>query len=942
MKQRHLLLAAALLLLGALPVVAQMMEMPPIPVDKAVRTGKLPNGLTYFIRQNGYPENRVNFYIAQRVGSIQEEEDQRGLAHFLEHMAFNGSEHYPASEDLLDYLRSIGVEFGADLNAYTAVDQTVYHINNVPSGRESALDSCLLVLKDWSNGLLLTEEEIDKERGVIHEEWRLRTGATMRILERNLESLYPGSKYGRRFPIGLMDVVDNFEPKALRDYYAKWYRPDNQAIIVVGDIDVDRTEEKIKELFTPIPLAENAAPVVDEPVPDNEHAIILVDKDKEQPIDIIMLMFKHEATPDEEKAGLGYLLERYAMKLICSMVNERLKEIAQDEDCPFVSADVDDGQYIYAKTVDAFEVDVLPKEGRDAEAVAAAMREVMRAVRQGFTATEYQRAKDEYLSALEKTYTNRDKRDNNVYGNICAQHFLANEPMPSIEDEYMIMQQVSPMLPVEMVNEMVGELIQGTDANVVVLGIYNEKEGREYPTTDAIKAAIDGVHAEELEAWVDDVRDEPLIDVPPVAGRIVGETEIAELGCKALTLSNGARVILKKTDFQDDQVILEARSRGGSSLYGEEDIVNAKVFDQVIGMSGIGNFSSTELTKALAGKQANADLAMQNFHESVSGHSTPKDMETMFQMAYLYFTKVNKDEKSFGTLMNQLEMMLRNKETSPDQAFADSVAATVYGHNPRFSSLELKDLERVDYDRILRIAGERTANAADFTFTVVGNFDEDAVRPLIETYIASLPADGSREDFRTVTTCARGNVVNRFTRKMETPKANTNIYWINVEEPYTLENEILASVAGQVLEMIYLQKIREDAGAAYSAMAAGFSRLGGDIPFTALVGVCPVKPEMCDEAVGIMLDEASRLGDEVDADMVDKVKELMLKRADENARKNAHWAGVILDYEEFGIDRETDYKRIVSAVTPEKVAAFVRDVILAPGNVVTVVMLPEE
>ena len=303
MKIKQLFLAAALLLVNAVSVMAQEMQMPPIPVDKNVRIGKLGNGLTYYIRNNGYPEHRVNFYIAQRVGSIQENEDQRGLAHFLEHMAFNGSDNYPDNR-LIEYLRSIGVEFGSDLNAYTAVDQTVYRVCNVPSARTNTLDSCLLILKDWSNGLTLDAKEIDKERGVIHEEWRMRTSAMMRMLERNLENLYPGSKYGRRMPIGLMEVVDNFKPKVLRDYYKKWYRPDNQAIIVVGDVDVDRTEAKIKELFSGIKLMKNPAPVVDEQVPDNEQAIVIIDKDKEQQNDLIELFFKHDPVPDAEKVNI--------------------------------------------------------------------------------------------------------------------------------------------------------------------------------------------------------------------------------------------------------------------------------------------------------------------------------------------------------------------------------------------------------------------------------------------------------------------------------------------------------------------------------------------------------------------------------------------------------------------------------------------------------------
>ena len=530
--------------------------MPPIPVDTAVRMGKLPNGLTYYIRHNGYPEHRVNFYIAQRVGSIQEEESQRGLAHFLEHMAFNGSDNFKGN-GLIEYLRSIGVEFGRDLNAYTSIAETVYNIDNVPSNSVSALDSCLLILKDWSNGLTLDAAEIDKERGVIENEWRLRSSATQRMMERNLEKLYPGSKYGRRMPIGTMEVIKNFKPEVLRQYYHKWYRPDNQAIIVVGDIDVNRTEAKIKELFGGIKLDPNAAKVVPEPVPDNNEPIIIVDKDKEQQVNVVQLMFKHDDVPDSLKTSLAYMLQQYMVSLSTQMLNARLGEVAQNPDCPFVQAFVSDGDYIYAKTKDAFTVVCVPKPGKTDEAISAAMREVMRATKFGFTPTEFVRAKSEYMSQLEKIYTNRDKRESTVYCQLYTRNFIDNEPIPSIEDEYAIMQQVSPAIPVDAINEVMKQLVSVTDTNLVVLSFNTEKDGAVYPTAEGIKKAIDAVHSEQLTAWVDNVKNEPLIAQLPAKGTITGEKENKELGYKELTLSNGARVLLKKTDFKDDEVVLD-------------------------------------------------------------------------------------------------------------------------------------------------------------------------------------------------------------------------------------------------------------------------------------------------------------------------------------------------------------------------------------------------
>ena len=940
MKLKHLFVAAVLFITSAAAVMAQGMQLPPLPVDSAVRIGKLPNGLTYYIRHNGYPEHRVNFYIAQRVGSIQENEDQRGLAHFLEHMAFNGSDNYPGDR-LIEYLRSIGVEFGTDLNAYTAVDQTVYRVCNVPSANVASLDSCLLILKDWSNGLTLDAKEIDKERGVIHEEWRLRSSAGQRMLERNLEKLYPGSKYGKRMPIGLMSVIDNFKPEALRAYYHKWYRPDNQAIIVVGDVDVNRTEQKIKEMFSSIKMPANAAPVVDEPVPDNNEAIIIVDKDKEQRADAVSIMFKHDAVPDSLKSSVMYLVMQYGRFLCTQMLNARLAEVQQNPDCPFVSAYVYDGEYIYSKTKDAFSLDIMPKPGKTEEAIKAALREVMRAAKFGYTATEYVRAKDEYMSWLEKLYTNRDKQDNSFWGNQYRDHFLSNEPIPSLADQYQMMQQMAPMLPVDLANEMIKELVSVSDTNLVAYCTYTEKDGAVYPTPEAIKKAIDSVHGEQLTAWVDNVKNEPLIKELPKKGSIVSEKENTALGYKELTLSNGARVFLKKTDFKDNEVVMSASSKGGSSLLPESDMANTKVYTMAIGASGLGNFTNTELEKALAGKQANVNLTLANLHEGASGSSTPKDLETLFQLTYLYFTDIKKDQKSYDAMIGMLETALKNQGLTPEKAFSDSLRATLYCHNPRFASLQVEDLKKANYDRILQIAKERTANAGDYTFTFVGNFDEATIRPLIEQYIASLPANGAKEEWKPVSTYAKGNVENMFKRKMETPKANAYIYWYNLSVPYSLENAVAADAAGQILDMVYLKAIREDASAAYSTGAAGFVNLGGDTPFSAVVGVCPMKPEMSDVALKIMDEEAKKMATTVDADKLAKVKELMLKRADENARTNSYWVSAIENLDEFGVDTVTKYKDTVNALTPEKVAKFMKDVIFAGGNSVKVVMLPE-
>ncbi len=940
MKMKKLLVGALLLIGTAAPTTAQT-QMPPIPVDEAVRIGRLGNGLTYYIRHNEWPEKVANFYIAQRVGSIQEEESQRGLAHFLEHMAFNGSEHFKGN-DLIEFTRSLGVEFGSDLNAYTSIDQTVYRVCNVPTTRLTALDSCMLILKDWSNGLLLEKDEIVKERDVVHNEYRLGDGPSQRMITRSLPKLYPGSKYGVRMPIGLMSVVDNFKPKTLKKYYQKWYRPDNQAIIVVGDIDVDHFEQKVKELFSGIKVNPKAPKVVPEEVPDNEEPIYIFDKDKEQQMNQIMVFMKHDATKPEEKVNMDYLIEVYVKGVIGNMFNARLREMTNEPDCPFVQAMGDDDQYLLSSTKDAFELIGIPKEGRDMETLSALIREARRVAQFGFTATEYERAKADYLSALEKQYTNRAKITNDSYGNDYRDHFLTNEPIPSIETLYQTMQMLAPNIPVEVVNMAVSEMISDQDKNLVVMEWAREADGLTYPTEADMRAAVAKARAEELTAYVDNVKDEPLMAELPQKGSIVSETTDKTFGYKELKLSNGATVILMPTDYKDDEVLLQGWAYGGKSLYGEKDYNNLKLFDDVVGISGLGNFTSTDLEKALAGKNVNANLSLSDARQYVDAHSTPKDLETMFQLVYLYFTNLTKDEKQYENLMTQLNLALKNMALSPDMVFADSLSQTLYAHNPRYMTPHVEDLASVSYDRILEIARERFRNASAFTFTIVGKFDEQAIRPFIEQYIASLPSTGEpAEQYRDVMTLAKGEVKNHFTMKAESPKATAVEIW-SADTKYTLDNSVKIDAVGQVLSMVYLKTIREDESAAYSCGASGGMNLRGRQPRLMLQAYCPMNPDKSDIALRLLAEGMSNAAQQMDADQVQKVKDYMLKQIDIDAKTNSYWVGVIDKMRTYGIDVHHDYKKTVEALSPAVLSKFVREQLLSSGNHVEVVMLPEK
>ena len=932
------ILAMGLLLVSSVSQAQQ--QMPPIPADPAVRIGKLSNGLTYYLRHNNWPEKRASFYIAQKVGSIQEEESQRGLAHFLEHMCFNGTDNFKGN-DLIRYCESLGVKFGADINAYTSIDETVYNISNVPTTRQSALDSCVLILRDWATGLTLDPKEIDQERGVIHEEWRLRTSPSSRMYERNLPTLYPGSKYGYRFPIGLMSVIDNFKYQELRNYYEKWYHPDNQGIIIVGDIDLDHTEALIKKLFGNIKNPKNIAPIVAEGVPDNKEPIVVIDKDKEFTNNYVNVLFKHDAYPDSLKNSFEYIIQSHLKNAAMSMLNQRIREASLKESCPFVQAAADDGPYIFAHTKDAFSLTVIPKEPTMINAaLTAALTEVRRAAEFGFTPTEYERYKAETLSDLDNAYNERDKRSSDSFCKTYQQNFLSNEPIIAIDVYYNTMKNLVPNIPLEAVNEMMKEFFPPSNENMAIVSFNNEKEGATYPTKEGLLSAVNNARTAQVEAYVDNVKNEPLISKLPKAGKIVKEEKNTKFGYTLLTLSNGAKVILKKTDYKKDQVILSGEGKGGTSLYGTKDLTNLDVFENIIGISGLGNFSSIDLGKALAGKIANANLHISGRHTSLSGGSTPKDAETMFQLAYLYFTNITKDQKAFDSMMKQFEVALKNRDLSSETAFSDSITATLYGHNPRLKPTTLNDLKNINYDRILQIAKERTNNAKAWTFTIMGNYDESTIKDYICRYLASLPSKGKATIGARTAFLVKGNVENEFTRKMETPKSTAYIMWYNDKMPYTLENAIRANMAGQILEMEYLKKIREEASAAYSVSASANATISDDYHNITLTGYCPMKPEKKNEAIAIMQAEVPALTKHVDAGMLDKVKKNLLKNVDNALKTNSYWEDVIYMYHKYGIDTHTDYKKLVEAQTPETIMSFMVE-FLKSNNRISIIMMPQ-
>ncbi len=929
--------AAALLLLS---VGNAMAQMPPIPVDKNVKIGHLENGLTYYIRHNAFPEHVASFYIAQKVGSINENDDQRGLAHLLEHLAFNGTEHFKGNS-LQDYLQSIGVEYGRNLNAYTSIDKTVYYFTDVPTTRTSAVDSCMLILKDWSNGISLTKEAINDERDVVHNEYRLRMVGQQLMLERNLPKLYQGEKYGYRMPIGLMSVVDGCDPETLRAYYRKWYRPDNQAIIIVGDIDVDHVEAQIKKLFSGIKVPKNAAKVVPVPVADNDTAIYVIDKNKEQKFDMINIMMKTDAYPDSLKGNMAYLVMGYIRSVVGSMFDARLAEQTREADCPFLQGSAGIGSYLISGTKDAFSISGVAKPGKVKEAYAAFLREAKRVRDFGFTATEYARAKENFLSGMETMYENRNKMKNEQFTTQYVDHFTDNEPIPSLEDEYKIYQMIVPSFTVEHINDAMKNLISETDTNFVSMVLMKEAEGVSYPTEQELAAIVKQVRGEKLEAYVDNVKQEPLMASAPKAGSIKKVVENKVLGFKKLTLSNGAKVVLKKTDYKDNEIRVAGSANVGYSAF-QNDPVNAANASTVWEVSGLAGFTGNDLQKMLAGKQCSVGLTMSPFRHGIAGTSTPKDLETMMQLLYLSMTNLTKDEKAFENLKNTYTTVLSNKSNNPNMVYQDSILSTLYLGNKLALLPNVEDIQNINYDRVLDMQKQLYGNAKDFTFYFVGNYDEKVLLPLIEQYIASLPNKGMKLKNQKIP-YAKGEVKNIFTKAMENPQSQAREMWFVKLPAYTQKTAVLADISARLLEMKYLRSIREELSAAYSTGASCglIFDYDGKLALT-INGTAQLNPDKVDAAVPCFFKGMEETIAAPDANDLQKVKEILLKQAGVDEKTNSYWMQVLSMYDLRKVDTHTNYREMVKSVTAQQISDFLKNVVLKSGNHFEVIMKAEK
>ena len=893
-----------------------------IPVDTTVMIGHLQNGLTYYIKHNNWPENRACFYLAQRVGSLQEEENQRGLAHFLEHMCFNGSEHFPGN-GVERFFESIGANDG--VNAYTSIEETVYNIDDIPTsiGQEK-LDSCLLVLYDWANGLSLDSIEIEKERGVIHEEWRSSRDATSRIYERQLPILYPDNKYGRRNPIGLMDIVDNFKHQELRDYYEKWYNPENQCVVIVGDIDVDYIEAKIKQLFGSIKPKGQSGKVTKVEVADHPGIIYSIDRDKELQSNSIFLIFKHETYTREQKKYIGYWRDMNKTDAALAMLDIRLSDETLAPGFSYLSASVADGFYMLSSTKGAFEISCEAKDGMQTKALTDVFTACRRAVDYGFTNEEYQRYKAERLSQLDNFLMTADKRESSTLVEEYYKNYLYGTDMSTAKDYVAIMKQIVSSTTLDEVNARMKELLPNDNSNMVI-GSWNvEKDGVSYPSESELEAALIAGRQAKTTPYVDQLKGAKLLKELPEKGSIVKEKYFSDLGYTKLSLSNGATVLLKHTNIDNSQVLFKAYGKGGWTLYGENDDPNINMFGNIdFGNNGL---TVSQIEKLLAGKQVNLRTNISQRLFTFTGSANPVDIETLMQMIHAGFTNVSKDTTAYKKAMKDMAIYLENRMTDPESAFSDSVSVTSYGHHPRFKLLTKDDLAKVNIDRLLSIIQEQTSAPRNYTFIFVGNYNDSTIRPLIEQYLASIPNRKHLPEGEFIKTWLKDDATCHFTRKMETPKAMVNIDWFTEAIPYSLENSITLQAACEILNQLFNRTIREDNSATYGCYANSYMIRGKKNEYlTGLTADCEMQPEKCDSVITLIKNALSSMADGIDSAMFSNAKESLLNSLCEKEKTmNGFWLGHIWTKEDRGINTYTNRRETIENLTPQKVQKFMQ------------------
>ncbi len=934
MKKSMLLFGLIAFLFSGIATAQKMNLNAEIPIDKNVRIGKLPNGLTYYIRKNGKPEKRVEMRLAVNAGSMQENEDQQGLAHFTEHMAFNGSKDFPKNQ-LVSYLQSIGMRFGGDLNAYTGFDETVYSLN-IPSDNQEFVDKGYQVLLNWAAFLTMDSKEIDSERGIILEEWRMGLGADDRMRKKWFPTAFYQSRYADRLPIGLPELLKTFKHETIRNFYRDWYRPDLQSIIVVGDIELDKAEAKIKELFGALPKRENPREKILYNVAGNKEPLIAVVTDKEATNNMIIYFIKHKA---KEKKTIADYREYLMASIYSSMFNARLSEIQQKSDCPFVAASVGYEGFL-ARTLEAYLSYAIAKENQLDKALETIIRENERVKQFGFLQTEFDRAKEEMLSNYEKNANEVDKNESANFADEYVQHFLNNEPIPGAKNEFNFVKKLLDDISLEEINGLAKKWI--TPENQVVIVNGPDKAGIKIPNEKEVSAILNNAQLKVVQPYVDNFKPEPLVTKELTPATVTKRTENKELGITEIILSNGVRVVLKPTEFKNDEILMYAHSKGGYSLTKAEDFPSAMFATTIVDRAGLGQFDNAELSKKLKGKNISISPFIDQVKEGFMGNTTVKDFETLLQLTFLYFDAPRKDKDAFESVVSEMTNQLKLLGNNPMYAMIDTLMKTSTQNDPRQVAIpDEAFISRANMEKVWEIYTDRFKNAGDFTFFFVGSFKVDEILPMIEKYIGNLPNTKREETFKDVFNKFPATTKNVEVRKGTEDKSMVGMIFSR-EFEWNQETNLQLVMFEQALSIKLIEVIREKMSGVYSPQTQMQIEKYPTTNYTLMVlfGCSPKNADKLTKAVMKIIADFQKKG--VDEVTLNKVKEQTLRKRETDVKTNRFWLNKISD-SDFNGDplNVSDFEARVKAVTSKDIQTVVQKYI-SKDHYVRAVLYPEK
>ena len=909
-----------LLLVFFLVFAAPVRSQDRIPLDPAITTGTLDNGLSYMIRANDTPDNRAELRLVLNAGSILEDDDQLGLAHFVEHMAFNGTASFE-EQALVEYLESIGMRFGADINAYTSFDETVYMLE-VPTDDAQTLDTGLRILREWAGSIAFDPEEIDKERGVVIEEWRLRQGGANRIVSRQYPVLLNGSRYPERLPIGTEENLRTFDHESLLRYYTDWYRPDLMTVIAVGDFDAQAIESRVQELFADLVNPELARERVYFDVPDHTESLISIESDPEAGFASVELLFKHD---NGDEGTVQQYTEDLKRSLFASMLNRRLGERTQDADPPFIGAGGGDGSLVRTKS--AFSLSASVQDGQYLRALDAMLIEAERVRQHGFTASEFDRARQARLRRMEVAWNERYNQRSANLADEYRRHVLSGESVPGIDAEFRLLQRVLPAISLEDVNALVPVLM--TQANQVVMISGPGNTDQPMPDRTDVESVMERVSGMELAPYDDGNQDAPLLAELPESGSVIEEDYRDNIDLTTWTLSNGARVVMKPTDFKADEVLLSAWSPGGASLAADSMYMSASLTTNIIGGSGVGDFNAVDLSKKLSGQVARIRPYIGNLEEGFSGSASPADLETLFQLAYLYGTAPRADSTVFASFLTRMNSMLSTLQTNPQSAFGDTLNVTLNDYHYRARPMSAEVLGEADLAQMQAFYAERFADFSDFTFLIVGTFQPDDLRPLVEQYLATLPSTGRKETWRDVGMRTPEGAIEKEIRRGIEPRSQVGIVFSGDME-WTMESRRALNMLRETLDTRLREVLREDLGGTYGVSVQASLR---DQPYEhyqfAIVFGCD--PERVDELVSKVWETIESFHEEGPEEVhLTNAREQVFRSWETGMEENGYWLSTL----EFYLARGMDPARILinpakalEEVSPADVANMARKVL---------------